>query len=312
MIPWLFHQHHHQVKFVHKSVWKKSDSWLNTCYTQLYRTSSQRSVSEHGVKLLTLICHTNRTTCRECSGCTVGKRGLFSPTNMTKKEVTNLFCVYFFSLPLPLISSLVQIPMGDWLCWTRSVRRSLDVRRRCVADSPTPSTRRPSSSRWRSSSCRTSRFWSPSTTAAAWSAKRWWAGSLWARTAAAKRSSSTGRTWRRVEDSRSAAGTSCWRRNATKIYDFSFCFEVKGSLFWKHWAMEIPAWFDLQTGWCLLFQRRWIQGLSFLRARSPRSYGQSWTYIRPGWLIYVNMKKQIHLLLETDNSLKFSCSQIQK
>ena len=120
--------------------------------------------------------------------------------------------------PLTFSPSLLQTPMDVWPFWTRWVRRFLAVKRRCVADSPTPSTRRLSSSRWRCSSCRTSPCWSPSITDAAWSAKRWWDGSLWVRTAAERRSRSTGRIWRRVEDSKSAAGTSYWRRKIKGVY----------------------------------------------------------------------------------------------
>ena len=61
----------------------------------------------------------------------------------------------------------LQTPTPGCPCSTLSVRRRPGARRRCVAASPTPSTKRPSSSRWRSSSSPTSRCSSPSTTAAA-------------------------------------------------------------------------------------------------------------------------------------------------
>jgi len=124
--------------------------------------------------------------------------------------------------------------MAAWLCWTRWARRSLAVRRRCAAANPTPSTRRPSSSRWRCSSCWTSRCWSPSTTGAPWSARRWWAGSPWVRTAAARRSSSTGWTWRTGEARRSVAGMHCWRPNATRLRLLT----RKGSSFRKDLTMH--------------------------------------------------------------------------
>lgn len=133
----------------------------------------------------------------------------FTSSSISFLNFDGFYIKPFFSFSSPITSSLVQTPSGGWLCWTRLVRRSLGVRRQCVAASPTLSTRRPSSSRWRCSNFQTSRCSSPSIAAAAWSAKRWWAGSRWAKTAAVRRSSSTGRTWRRVEDSRSAAGTSC-------------------------------------------------------------------------------------------------------
>lgn len=100
--------------------------------------------------------------------------------------------------------------MGSSACATPWVRRCLVARPPSAGASPTLSTRKLSSSRSPSSSCRTSPCWSPSTTGAAWSARRWWAGSPWARAAAGRRSRATGRRWRTRRGRRSAGGTRCW------------------------------------------------------------------------------------------------------
>lgn len=95
-----------------------------------------------------------------------------------------------------------------WPCWTPRAKRCPSAGRRCAAASPTPSTRRPSCSRWRSSSCPRCRWCSPCSAAgAAWGPGRGWAGSPWASTAPARSSRPTGLRWKRRRVSRSATGT---------------------------------------------------------------------------------------------------------
>lgn len=99
--------------------------------------------------------------------------------------------------------------MESSACSTPWARRCLAARPPSAEDSPTPSTRKLSSSRLPSSSSPTSRSWSPYTTSAAWSARRWSAGFPWGRTAAGRKSKVTGRKWRNRRGRRSAGGTRC-------------------------------------------------------------------------------------------------------
>lgn len=90
------------------------------------------------------------------------------------------------------------------------VKRCPAARRPFGVASPTPSIKRPSSSRWPSSSSRMLPWWFPFIADAQWSVKRWLAGLLWARTAVGRRSRSTGTKWRKAKASRSAGGIHCW------------------------------------------------------------------------------------------------------